>query len=47
MKTIVILVLLVLAVGQAVVVGSRLPVDAVTVIIGVGCRYWRPFLPAP
>ena len=37
MKTIVILVLLVLAVGQAVVVGSRLPVDAVTVIIGVGC----------
>jgi hypothetical protein len=37
MKTIVILVLLVFAVGLAVVAGSRLPVDAVTVIIGVGC----------
>jgi len=37
MKTILILVLLVFAVGLAVVVGSRLPVDAITVIIGVGC----------
>ena len=37
MKNILILLLLVFVVGLALVIGSRLPVDAITVIIGVGC----------
>lgn len=37
MKNFSVLILVVFAVGLALVVGSRLPVDAITVIIGVGC----------
>ena len=37
MKNIFVLLLLVFVVGLALVVGSRLPVEAITVIIGVGC----------
>lgn len=37
MKTIFVLLLLVFVVGLALVIGSRLPVAAITVIIGVAC----------
>lgn len=37
MKNLLVIVLLILVAGFAMIIGSRLPVDSITVLVGVGC----------